>query len=129
MTEADYLSVAEAARLLGLSELTIYRRVWDGSVPVLRLSEGGAIRIPRHALEAGAQRIGAGGMSRGHLIAGGKRVGTIPLPPGTRDATLPRPQVPADVARFDERPDGLAIDTSLRPTAASVGVSGASSDA
>jgi excisionase family DNA binding protein len=44
--EASYLSVAETARTLGLSEATVYRRVWDGSLPVLRLSENGAIRIP-----------------------------------------------------------------------------------
>ena len=37
--------------MLGLSELTIYRRDWDGSLPVLRLSENGAIRIARSALE------------------------------------------------------------------------------
>ena len=52
----EYVSVQEAARLLDLSEATVYRRVWDGSLPVLRLSEGGAIRIPRDALEAPAPR-------------------------------------------------------------------------
>jgi len=50
-TETEYLSVAEAASLLSLSEPTIYRRVWDGSLPIVRLSEHGAIRIPRTALE------------------------------------------------------------------------------
>jgi excisionase family DNA binding protein len=54
-TEPAYVSVAEAARLLGLSEATIYRRVWDGALPVLRLSENGAIRIPREAIEAPAR--------------------------------------------------------------------------
>ena len=49
--ETEYLSVAEAANLLRLSEPTIYRRVWDGSLPVVRLSENGAIRIPRSALK------------------------------------------------------------------------------
>jgi excisionase family DNA binding protein len=53
-TEPAYVSVAEAARLLGLSEATIYRRVWDGALPVLRLSENGAIRIPRTAVESPA---------------------------------------------------------------------------
>ncbi len=42
--------------MLGLSELMIYRRVWDGSFPVLRLSENGAIRIPREAVETPAPR-------------------------------------------------------------------------
>ncbi len=50
MTTAEYLSVAETARALGLSEATVYRRVWDGSLPVVRLSDHGAIRIPRVAL-------------------------------------------------------------------------------
>ena len=52
--EPAYLSVSEAARLLDLSEKTVYRRVWDGSLPVLRLSENGAIRIPRTAVESPA---------------------------------------------------------------------------
>ena len=51
--ETAYVSVAEAARL-DLSETTIYRRVWDGSLPALRLSEHGAIRIPRAAVESPA---------------------------------------------------------------------------
>ena len=59
-TKTEYLSVAEAASLLNLSEPTIYRRVWDGSLPIVRLSEHGAIRIPRSALElpVGAPRTG-----------------------------------------------------------------------
>jgi hypothetical protein len=32
----------------------VYRRVWDGSLPVVRLSEQGAIRIPKTALEVPA---------------------------------------------------------------------------
>ena len=39
------------AQTLGLSETTVRRRVWDGSLPCLRLSEHGAIRIPRTAIE------------------------------------------------------------------------------
>ena len=52
------MSVAEAARTLGLSEATVYRRVWDDSLPIVRLSEQGAIRIPKAVLEvpAGAPR-------------------------------------------------------------------------
>lgn len=50
-------------------------------------------------------------MSRG-LIVQKRRgiVGSFPLPPGTRDGTLPRPAVPPESMRADERPDGLAID-------------------
>ncbi|HEX2112696.1 MAG TPA: helix-turn-helix domain-containing protein [Gaiellaceae bacterium] len=53
MTTSDapaYLCVAEVAQTLGLSEATVYRRVWDGSLPVVRLSEHGAIRIPTSVL-------------------------------------------------------------------------------
>ena len=61
-TETEYLSVAEAASLLKLSEQTVYRRVWDGSLRDVRLSEHGAIRIPRSALQrpVGAPRTGPG---------------------------------------------------------------------
>ena len=45
----EYLSVAEAASLLNLSEPTTYRRVWDGSFPVVRLSERGDQDSPRGA--------------------------------------------------------------------------------
>jgi excisionase family DNA binding protein len=50
-TESAYLSVAELAQTLGLNEATVYRRVWDGSLPTVRLSERGAIRIPATALD------------------------------------------------------------------------------
>ena len=46
-----YLSVREVAERLGLSQKTIRRRVLDGSLPVLRLSPTGALRIQRSALE------------------------------------------------------------------------------
>jgi excisionase family DNA binding protein len=59
-TEAPaYLSVAEVAQTLGLSEATVYRRVSDGSLPVVRLSEHGAIRIPRGVLLPPDSRIPA----------------------------------------------------------------------
>ena len=48
------MSVGEAARTLGLSEATVYPRVWDGSLPIVRLSEQDAIRFPRTALEVPA---------------------------------------------------------------------------
>ena len=55
VVEPSFLSVAEAARTLGLSEDTIYRRVADGSLPALRLTAHGAIRIPRTAVESPAR--------------------------------------------------------------------------
>jgi excisionase family DNA binding protein len=53
--DTEYLTVGEAADLLRLSPLTVYRRVWDGSLPSVRLSEHGAIRIPRDAIESPAR--------------------------------------------------------------------------
>jgi excisionase family DNA binding protein len=48
----DYLAVKEAARLLRVSPSSIYRAVERGSLPAVRLSRAGVIRIPRSALEA-----------------------------------------------------------------------------
>ncbi len=48
---AEFLSVREVARRLRLSDLTVYRRVWDGTLPAVRLSERGALRIPAAELE------------------------------------------------------------------------------
>ena len=45
----EVLTVGEAARLLRVSEKTIYRLITTGSIPVLRF--GRAIRIPRAVIE------------------------------------------------------------------------------
>ena len=47
----EFLSVAETAKLLRLSELTVYRSVWSRRLPAIRLADHGVIRIPRAALE------------------------------------------------------------------------------
>lgn len=54
-------------------------------------------------------------MSRGEIIENGRLVGTFPLPAGTRNASLPRPQVPADTVPLDRTPraDALAVDSSI----------------
>ena len=62
--ETEFLTVAEFAALLRVSEPTVYRRVADGTLPVVRLSENGAIRIPASALEfarAGESSAGRAG--------------------------------------------------------------------
>jgi excisionase family DNA binding protein len=41
----EYVSVAEAAEILGMSRNTIYRRVYDGSLKSRRI--GNLIRIPK----------------------------------------------------------------------------------
>jgi excisionase family DNA binding protein len=49
----EYLSVAEVAMQLGVSEPTIRRRVADGSLRAVKLgdSRNCAVRIPRSALD------------------------------------------------------------------------------
>ena len=47
------LFVKEAALLLRCAPSTVYRAVERGSLPALRLAEGGQIRIPRSALTPG----------------------------------------------------------------------------
>lgn len=49
VVEEAFLTVAEAARLLRVSEPTIYRRCADGSLPHVRLGGIGSIRIPSTA--------------------------------------------------------------------------------
>ena len=59
-TETEYLSVAEAAELLGVSKVTVYRAVGRGELPAVRLTPLCAIRVPRAVLEVpvGALRTG-----------------------------------------------------------------------
>jgi excisionase family DNA binding protein len=49
MSDADYLTAAEAAVRLGLSLRTVRRRIADGSLPSVRI--GRAVRIPPAALD------------------------------------------------------------------------------
>ena len=48
----ELLTTDEARRLLRCSRATLYRRIQDGSVPSVRLSLSGPIRVPRRQLEA-----------------------------------------------------------------------------
>lgn len=48
----------EVAEILGLSELTIKRHVYEGSLPSFKV--GRARRIPRAALEQRLRELGAG---------------------------------------------------------------------
>jgi excisionase family DNA binding protein len=49
MSEAEYLTAAEAAERLGISLRTVRRRIADGSLPSVRI--GRAVRIPAAALD------------------------------------------------------------------------------
>ena len=59
--QSEFLTVAEFAARLRVSEPTVYRRVADGTLPVVRLSENGAIRIPAYALEFARTRESSAG--------------------------------------------------------------------
>ena len=51
--ESDYLSIADAARMLDVAPITIRRRIESGEIPAVQLGgPGSAVRIPRRALEA-----------------------------------------------------------------------------
>ena len=45
------LRVDEVAERLGVSRVTVYRRVWDGSLPALRVGEAGPLRFEPEAVE------------------------------------------------------------------------------
>ncbi len=45
------LTPAQVANRLGVSRVTIYRRVWDGSLPALRVGETGPLRFEPEAVE------------------------------------------------------------------------------
>lgn len=47
----ELLTITEAAAQLNVSRVTVYRRVWDGSLPAVRLGYGQhALRIPANEL-------------------------------------------------------------------------------
>ena len=51
--QGDYLSIADAARMLDVAPITIRRRIESGDIPATQLGgPGSAVRIPRRALEA-----------------------------------------------------------------------------
>jgi excisionase family DNA binding protein len=49
--QREWLAVKEVAHELGVHVTAVYRAVHEGRLPVIRLSETGAIRIHRSALE------------------------------------------------------------------------------
>jgi excisionase family DNA binding protein len=52
-SEAMYLSVARAARMLDVAPITIRRKIEAGELPAVQLGgPGSALRIPREGLEA-----------------------------------------------------------------------------
>ena len=48
-TAEELLTVAEAARVARVSKPTLYRRIAEGSVPAIRVGDGGRgpLRVPR----------------------------------------------------------------------------------
>jgi excisionase family DNA binding protein len=50
--ETSLLSVAQVAERLNVSRLTVYRRIWSGQLPALRIGERGApLRVDETELE------------------------------------------------------------------------------
>jgi excisionase family DNA binding protein len=59
--ERPFLSVGEAARQYGISEMTLYRAIHAGEFPAVRIR--GRIIVPRQAIEAiTAAALDSGGM-------------------------------------------------------------------
>jgi excisionase family DNA binding protein len=56
ITEREWLAAKEVAQELRVHVSAVYRAVERGELPALRLSETGAIRIPRSALDAHTQK-------------------------------------------------------------------------
>jgi predicted DNA-binding transcriptional regulator AlpA len=52
MTERQTLSLAEAARVLGISQAAAYRQLAAGTFPVPVLRIGGRIKVSRYVLES-----------------------------------------------------------------------------
>ncbi len=54
----DYLTIKQTCELLQLSEVTVRRKIRDGTIPAVRLTrEGrGALRVPEHELRARLDR-------------------------------------------------------------------------
>jgi excisionase family DNA binding protein len=53
-----YLTVKQTCELLGLSEVSVRRKIRDGTIPAVRLTTHGrgALRIPEHELHAQLER-------------------------------------------------------------------------
>lgn len=50
-TPETFLRVADVARLLDVSPVTIYRRISDGTLPAVRLGSWGPLRVRASELE------------------------------------------------------------------------------
>ncbi len=50
-TAPALLTPAQVATRLGVSRVTVYRRVWDGSLPAFRVGDTGPLRVEADAVE------------------------------------------------------------------------------
>jgi excisionase family DNA binding protein len=72
--ELHLLRVEEVARRLNASRTTVYRRIWDGSLPAHRLGDGTkALRVAEHDLRRWLYRIegSRSGAARATAVEGG----------------------------------------------------------
>jgi excisionase family DNA binding protein len=62
----DFLTVAEAADLLGVHQNTVRRKIAEGNIPAVQLGGAGShIRIPRDAFDAWLWSAGETGDAEG----------------------------------------------------------------
>jgi excisionase family DNA binding protein len=73
------LSVPEAAAALGVSERTVWRRIRDGRLPVIR--EGRAVRVLVEAGAVGGRAVREAPVTYGTAAAAGLTVGPWPFTP------------------------------------------------
>jgi excisionase family DNA binding protein len=57
--DAELLTIADSAELLGVSERSIRNWITDGKLCAFRVAEGRLIRIRRHDVEALLSAVGA----------------------------------------------------------------------
>lgn len=74
--QSDYLSVAEVARTLGLSRMTVYRMCADGTLDHIRTGRAGT-----------TYRISRASFERHTATAAPRTAGPIPVIPGQTEIT------------------------------------------
>jgi excisionase family DNA binding protein len=67
-----FYSIADTARILGMSEATLYRAIADGQFPAVRIR--GRVIIPAKAIDAITDSaLDAAGVADGYDVTGGAR--------------------------------------------------------
>jgi excisionase family DNA binding protein len=101
--ESNLLTVAEVAQRLNVSKPTVYRRIWEGQIPALRIGEQiGPLRVPADELDEwiSLRRMSTsgGGNFAGFEPAMGR--GSFVDDPPERDGTSGRREAVEEPARL-----------------------------